>query len=76
MEELKKINKLENNNLNIGDTIKVPTTNEQYITYTVQKGDTLYQIAKIYNTTVKEIKSLNNIINNTLSIGQKLKIPR
>lgn len=44
-------------------------------TYTVQSGDTLYSIAKKYNTTVDEIKNLNNLLSNTLSIGQKLKIP-
>ncbi|WP_298535114.1 LysM peptidoglycan-binding domain-containing protein, partial [uncultured Methanobrevibacter sp.] len=31
-----------------------------YITYKVVSGDSLYSIAKRYNTTVNEIKSLNN----------------
>lgn len=44
-------------------------------TYTVKKGDTLYSIAKKYNTTVNNIKSLNNLSTSTLRIGQKLKIP-
>ena len=43
--------------------------------YVVKKGDTLYSIAKKYNTTVNEIKSINNLKTNTLSIGQILKIP-
>lgn len=43
--------------------------------YIVKKGDTLYSIAKKYNTTVNEIKDINNLKSNTLSIGQILKIP-
>ena len=76
IEELKKINNLKTNNLNIGDILKIPETNEEYINYIVQKGDTLYQIAKKYNVTVDNIKTLNNLTNNILTIGKMLKIPR
>ena len=40
--------------------------------YTVQKGDTLYNIAKRYNLTVDELKTLNNIQDEGIKIGQKL----
>lgn len=40
----------------------------------VQKGDTLYSISKLYNTTVDKIKKQNNLNSIVLSIGQKLKI--
>ena len=43
--------------------------------YVVQKGDTLYSISKKLNTTVDKIKNLNNLSNNTITIGQILKIP-
>ena len=43
--------------------------------YTVQRGDTLYAIARRYDTSVEAIKNLNNLSNNNLSIGQILKIP-
>ena len=46
----------------------------QYIMYTVQKGDSLYTIARRYNTSVDNIKALNNLTNNNLSIGEQLKI--
>jgi len=40
--------------------------------YTVKKGDTLYSIAKRFNTTVKMLKKINGLESNNLSIGQKL----
>lgn len=43
--------------------------------YIVKSGDSLYSIARKYNTTVGEIKKLNNLSSNLLSIGQVLKIP-
>lgn len=40
--------------------------------YIVKKGDTLYNIAKKFNTTVKNIKISSNKQNNELKIGEKL----
>lgn len=74
--KLKEINNLTSNLLSIGQIIKIPVSNNEYVIYTVQKGDSLYQIAKLYNTTTNEIKSLNNLTSNLLNIGQELKIPR
>lgn len=73
---IKKINNLISNSLTIGETLKVPKTSEEYIIYTVKKGDTLYQIARKYNTTVTELKELNNLSSNNLNLNQELKIPR
>ncbi len=43
--------------------------------YTIQKGDSLYRIALKHNTTVEEIKRLNNFgVNFTLIPGKKLKV--
>ena len=43
--------------------------------YKVVKGDTLYGIAKKLDTSVDELKKINNLTSNSLSIGQILKIP-
>ncbi len=45
-------------------------------TYTVQSGDTLYEIAIKFGTTVKAIKDLNGLTSNTIRTGQVLKIPK
>jgi membrane-bound lytic murein transglycosylase D len=41
----------------------------------VRKGDSLWNIARRYDTTVSEIRSLNAMSSNRLHIGQALKIP-
>lgn len=61
--------------LKVGQKLVVPQT-RSYDTYTVQKGDTFWRIAKNNNITIEELKDLNNIQDETqLRIGAKLKIP-
>jgi len=43
--------------------------------YTVKSGDSLSLIAKIYSTTVTELKSINHLNSDTIYIGQTLKVP-
>ncbi|AMO20489.1 LysM peptidoglycan-binding domain-containing protein [Flavobacterium columnare] len=42
--------------------------------YIVQKGDSLFKISKKYNTTVAELRKKNNIKENDLQPGMKIKI--
>jgi LysM repeat protein len=42
--------------------------------YEVQKGDTLFSIAKKFNLNLEAVKQLNNMIDNTLYVGQKLRL--
>lgn len=91
VEQIKKDNNLSNNDLSIGQNLKIQVGEEyvgieecygegysnlgkKYIEHTVKKGDDLYSIAKNYSTTVDEIKSLNNLDSNNLTIGQILKV--
>ena len=49
--------------------------NQSSFTYTVKSGDSLSVLAQKYNTTVKAIKTENNLTTSSLKIGQKLTIP-
>ena len=78
VDEIKKLNNLTSNLLFVGQELKVPnylTVEDSNVNYIVKKGDNLYNIAKIYNTTVPELKSYNNLTSDNLSIGQVIKIP-
>lgn len=81
VDELKKLNSLISNSLQIGQKLILPSNNdvedkpiEENNIYIVQKGDSLWSIAKKFNTTVSELKRINNLKTETLSIGQKLKV--
>ena len=75
VDELKRINNLTSNILSTGQLLKIPSALLPETTYIVKKGDSLYSIANKYNTTVDELKRINNLTSNILSIGQVLKLP-
>ena len=78
-------NNLTNNLLTVGQTLIIPndiesTGNNQEQTdtentYIVQKGDSLYSISRKFGITIDALKNNNNIVDNTLIVGQVLKIP-
>ena len=82
VDELKKINNLSSNLLSINQKLIIPRDNTidsnipvNENIYIVKSGDSLYRIAINFNTSVDELKKLNNLSSNNLSIGQKLIIP-
>ena len=52
----------------------ITNTTPEVSLYQVQKGDTLFSICKKFNLGINELKEKNNLVANTLSVGQKLKI--
>lgn len=78
VDAIKSYNNLMSDILSIGQIIQIPLNpvNEVYDEYLIQKGDTLYSIARRFNTTVNDILAINNDLSSILSIGKTIKIPR
>ena len=78
VDAIKSYNNLTSNTLSIGQILQIPIDNTEffYQTYRVLPGDTLYSIAKKYNTTISDIMALNDDISSDLAIGQIIKIPQ
>lgn len=75
VDQLKNMNQLSSNQLSIGQQLLVKegvTTSEGGEYYIVKSGDTLYSIAKKYGLTIDELKNMNHLTSNTLSIHQQL----
>ena len=75
--ELKNLNGLTSDNLSIGQILKISnsSSSNNSNTYTVKAGDSLWNIANKYGITVSELKNLNGLTSDNLSIGQILKVP-
>ena len=68
------VNNLNSDELRVGQELKVnERISESDSFHQVKKGDTLYSISKQYGLTVDELKRLNQLSSNTISIGQKLR---
>jgi len=78
VDTIKKLNNLTSNTLSVGQQLKVPRSasggSEDYIFYVVKAGDTLYSVASKFGMTVDDLKALNNLSSNNLSIGQTLRV--
>lgn len=78
VQELKALNNLDSDTIMVGQELNVngsstdvhPTDNGEY---TVSSGDSLWQIAAQYGTTVEHLKALNGLKSDLIYVGQKLK---
>jgi LysM repeat protein len=84
--EVAQVNKIEQDErLSPGQLIKIPTNEEDNsssngvvstLTYTVQKGESLWDIAQQYRLSLEDISAVNDLNEtNSLPIGQEIKIP-
>jgi LysM repeat protein len=76
VDEIMRINNLTSSNLSIGQQLIIPKSTTDTFNYIVQRGDSLWAISRRFNTTVSEIKRINGLTSDALSIGQILRIPR
>ena len=79
VDELKRINNLSSNLINIGQKILIPSREEilqnDYTIYVVKNGDSLYSIAKDFGVSVEELLTLNRLNSPEVYIGEQLLIP-
>lgn len=75
--ELMALNNLSSTSLSIGQRLKLSASSQvpSGSTYVVKSGDSLWKIANQYNTTVANLKSLNNLTSDSLTVGQVLVVP-
>ena len=84
VDKIKELNNLQNNMLMIGQLLIIPEEeikdeiieDNEYSTYIVKRGDSLYKIARDNNITVDELININNLDNLTIQIGQELLVPK
>lgn len=79
VEALKNANGISGNLITIGQVLTVPSSTDKipgdYVVYTVKKGDSLWNIANLYNVSVNDIVDYNNLGTTLLQVGQQLLIP-
>jgi len=59
-----------------GNSADKPGVSNATVMYSVKRGDTLFSLAKRFDTSAEEIKRMNNIKSSTLKVGQKLKLDK
>lgn len=75
-------NQLANTLLSVNQQLLIPVNptteigKEPNLNYIVKRGDTLYNIAKRYNITPKELMEYNNLSSSLLNIGDTILIPQ
>jgi len=77
---IKRANGLRSNTLMLGQKITIPGASSKVsqrkpIMHKVKRGDTLSEIAEKYGSSVKKIMQANKLRNQTVMLGQTLKIP-
>ncbi|MDR3178681.1 MAG: LysM peptidoglycan-binding domain-containing protein [Oscillospiraceae bacterium] len=80
VDAIKALNNLTSNNLDIGQVLKIPNSSysdnyQLYSVYIVEPNDTLCDISRKYSITADKIRALNSLTNDSLSIGQILRLP-
>jgi LysM repeat protein len=74
VDEIKTINSLKEDTILTGQKLIIPNTTTPKAHHIVKKGETVYSISKQYQINIDNLVKENNLKNNHIYIGQKLKI--
>lgn len=75
VEIIQQANQLSGAGLSIGQRLYIPPTPGRVFQYTVQPGDSLFNLARLFSTTIPALVELNNIENDAIYVGQRILIP-
>lgn len=81
VDQLKEANLLKSDRISAGQQLLVPDHNlvhieeESFNQYTIQKGETLFSLAKKFGTTVNALKKENNLHSDLIKVGQTISVP-
>ena len=76
VDQIKEKNLLTSDKIYTGQTLLVPHLEKHDVNqYSVQRGDTLYSLAKRYTTSIAYLKQLNKLNSDQIKLGQTLLIP-
>jgi len=86
VDEIRRLNNMSDASLSLGQRLQVSIDSPSYggntaaasspntSIYTVQAGDSLWRIATKFNISTNELKALNGLTSNALSLGQQLRV--
>lgn len=72
--DLREWNGLQDDELTVGQTLRVRPPLGEGVTHTVEPRETLFSISKRYGVSIAELKRWNNLEGNTLEVGQRLTV--
>lgn len=83
VEDIKKWNNLERNALNVGQKLRIikkaqnkvqKDTNKGGNWHIVKAGETLFAVSRQYDVTIDQLRKWNDLSNNSISVGQRIKV--
>jgi membrane-bound lytic murein transglycosylase D len=78
--DIRQLNNISGNKIIAGQELKIKSSSGTELAsldkkyHVVSRGESLYSIAKKYNTTITKLKNLNNLSGSKIKAGQKLKV--